>query len=163
VLFRQRRHALDNREFDIYKFRTMRVASAQDWPGRLVQTVRGDARVTRLGRWLRATSLDELPQLFNVLEGSMSLVGPRPHAVDMRTDARLGHEITARYSHRHRVKPGITGWAQVNGARGATETPAQLRRRVALDLHYIAHWSLWLDLRILLMTAGAVLRRTNAF
>jgi exopolysaccharide biosynthesis polyprenyl glycosylphosphotransferase len=162
LLFRQRRHALDNREFDILKFRTMRWApQAGDAP--LEQTRRSDARITRVGRVLRATSLDELPQLFNVVAGTMSLVGPRPHATDMRTEARLGADIIASYAHRHRVKPGITGWAQVNGARGATETAAQLRRRVELDLHYIANWSLLLDLRILLRTAGVVLRRTNAF
>lgn len=162
ILFRQRRHALDNREFDILKFRTMQGTSDAPDQG-LQQTRRGDVRITRVGRLLRATSLDELPQLLNVLAGSMSLVGPRPHAVDMRTEARLGAEITARYAHRHRVKPGITGWAQVNGARGATDTAAQLRRRVELDLHYIAHWSPLLDLRILLRTAGVVLRRTNAY
>ena len=93
----------------------------------------------------------------------MSLVGPRPHATNMRTEDRLGCEITDRYAHRHRVKPGITGWAQVNGARGATDTEAQLSQRVALDLHYIDHWSLWLDLKILALTAAVVLKRTNAF
>jgi len=162
VLFRQRRHAMNNREFDIYKFRTMR------WepPGvdeALHQTTRNDERITPLGRFLRATSLDELPQLFNVLQGHMSLVGPRPHATNMRTEDRLGSEITDCYAHRHRVKPGITGWAQVNGARGATETEAQLRHRVALDLHYIDNWSLLLDLKILALTAAVVLKRTNAF
>jgi lipopolysaccharide/colanic/teichoic acid biosynthesis glycosyltransferase len=107
--------------------------------------------------------MDELPQLFNVLAGDMSLVGPRPHAIQMRTAELLGSEIHEHYLHRHRVKPGITGWAQVNGARGATATPAQMQRRVELDLHYIENWSLWLDLRILVMTIGVVLRRTNAF
>ena len=162
ILFRQRRHAVDNREFHIYKFRTMRSAPASTGAG-LQQTSRNDTRVTRVGRFLREWSLDELPQLFNVLEGSMSLVGPRPHATNMRTESRLGEEITAVYAHRHRVKPGITGWAQVNGARGATDTEAQLRRRVDLDLYYIENWSLLLDLKILLMTAGVVAKRTNAF
>jgi len=162
VIFRQRRHAENNREFDIYKFRTMRWSS--DAPGQeLQQTTRGDARVTRVGRFLRASSLDELPQLFNVLQGDMSLVGPRPHAVNMRTEDRLGHEITDQYAHRHRVKPGITGWSQVNGARGATDTAAQLQRRVTLDLHYIENWSLLLDLKILAMTAREVVKRTNAY
>jgi len=162
VIFRQRRHAENNREFDIYKFRTMRWNS--DAPGQdLLQTTRGDVRVTPVGRFLRAASLDELPQLFNVLKGDMSLVGPRPHAVNMRTEDRLGHEITNQYAHRHRVKPGITGWSQVNGARGATATAAQLQRRVALDLHYIENWSLLLDLKILVMTAREVFKRTNAF
>lgn len=162
VIFRQRRHALDNRVFDIFKFRTMSWNPEAASTG-LQQTSRTDSRITRVGRYLRASSLDELPQLFNVLQGTMSLVGPRPHATDMRTEQRLGEDITDLYAHRHRVKPGITGWAQVNGARGATDTTAQLARRVELDLDYIEHWSLWLDLKILLLTAPAVLKRTNAF
>lgn len=162
VLYRQRRHALNNDEFDIYKFRTMRHAEAAP-DAALVQTERGDPRVTRVGRFLRASSLDELPQLFNVLQGTMSLVGPRPHATQMRTEQQLGSEITASYAHRHRVKPGITGWAQVHGARGATHTRAQLQRRVELDLHYIDHWSLLLDLKILALTVRAVARPTNAY
>jgi len=162
VIFKQRRHTFNNREFDIYKFRTMRwnpAAATQD----LEQTSHHDDRVTRVGRLLRSSSLDELPQLFNVLRGDMSLVGPRPHAVNMRTEDRLGSEITDMYAHRHRVKPGITGWSQVNGARGATSTTAQLRRRVALDLFYIENWSLLLDLKILAMTPREVIKRTNAF
>ena len=162
VLFKQRRHALDNHEFDIYKFRSMRWNPAAANEG-LQQTHRQDARITRLGRFLRSSSLDELPQLFNVLRGDMSLVGPRPHATNMRTEDRLGPDITAYYAHRHRVKPGITGWAQVNGARGATDTTGQLQRRVELDLHYITHWSLLLDLKILVLTARVVLKRTNAY
>jgi len=162
VIFKQRRHTFNNCEFDIYKFRTMRwnpEAAAET----LKQTSRHDDRVTRVGRFLRSSSLDELPQLFNVLKGDMSLVGPRPHAVNMRTEDRLGSEITDIYAHRHRVKPGITGWSQVNGARGATNTTAQLRRRVELDLHYIENWSLLLDLKILLLTPREVLKRTNAY
>jgi lipopolysaccharide/colanic/teichoic acid biosynthesis glycosyltransferase len=162
VVFRQRRHGLNNAEFDIYKFRSMRWAPDSAATA-LVQTTRGDPRITRLGRFLRATSLDELPQLFNVLAGDMSLVGPRPHAVSMRTEDRLGTEITDSYPHRHRVKPGITGWAQVNGARGATDTALQLQRRVDLDIEYIERWSIWLDLKILVMTCRVVLQRTNAF
>jgi len=162
IVFRQRRHAFNNSEFDIYKFRTMRHSEdvSDDW---LEQTARFDRRVTRVGRFLRSTSLDELPQLFNVLKGEMSLVGPRPHAVNMRTEDRLGSEITGKYAHRHRVKPGMTGWSQVNGARGATTTTAQLRHRVALDLMYIDNWSLWLDLKILVLTLREVLKRTNAY
>jgi lipopolysaccharide/colanic/teichoic acid biosynthesis glycosyltransferase len=162
ILFRQRRHGFNNSEFHILKFRTMQcgVVAAD---GGLQQTVRGDPRVTRVGRFLRKWSLDELPQVFNVLGGTMSLVGPRPHAVDMRTEARLGPDITACYAHRHRVKPGITGWSQVNGARGATDTIEQLQRRVRLDLYYIEHWSPWLDLKILALTFRAVLRATNAY
>lgn len=162
VFFKQRRHALDNAEFEILKFRTMRWVAPQS-DRALVQTSRLDARITPLGRILRASSLDELPQLFNVLCGEMSLVGPRPHAINMRTDSSLGVEITRAYPHRHRVKPGMTGWSQVNGARGATETRAQLLRRIELDLQYIDNWSLLLDLKILMLTTREVLKRTNAF
>ena len=161
VIFRQRRHTLNNREFDVYKFRTMHWNPSSS--GCTRQTEPQDARVTRLGRLLRASSLDELPQLFNVLKGDMSLVGPRPHAIDMRTEDRLGPEISAQYPHRHRVRPGITGWSQVNGARGATSTSAQLRHRVELDLQYIDQWSLLLDLKILARTPREVLKGTNAF
>jgi len=162
ILFRQRRHGFNNGEFDIYKFRTMRAAPVPA-DAALQQTARGDPRVTRVGRFLRKWSLDELPQVFNVLDGSMSLVGPRPHAVNMRTEQRLGHEITDTYPHRHRVKPGITGWSQINGARGATDTVAQLERRVQLDLYYVEHWSPLLDLKILTLTFREVLRATNAY
>jgi lipopolysaccharide/colanic/teichoic acid biosynthesis glycosyltransferase len=128
----------------------------------LKQTSLHDKRITPLGRILRKSSLDELPQLFNVLRGEMSLVGPRPHAINMRTEERLGHEIIDAYPHRHRVKPGMTGWAQVNGSRGATETREQLRRRVELDLEYVENWSPLFDLKILVMTFWVVLRGTNA-
>lgn len=162
IIFTQRRHTFNNREFNIYKFRTMRwQPQSADEP--LQQTSRSDTRITRIGKFLRATSLDELPQLFNVLSGEMSLVGPRPHAVNMRTEDRLGSEITDAYAHRHRVKPGMTGWSQVNGARGATNTTAQLRRRIELDLYYIENWSPALDLKILFMTIGEVIKRTNAY
>lgn len=159
VLFRQRRHGLDNREFLIFKFRTMAWREGAVFE----QTQRNDRRVTRLGRFLRATSIDELPQLLNVLRGEMSLVGPRPHAVDMRTAGLTGPEITPRYVERHRVKPGMTGWAQVNGSRGATTDPTDIERRVALDLHYIDHWSPWMDLHILARTPLTILLATNAF
>ncbi len=164
ILFKQRRHAWNNSEFFIYKFRTMRWepdsgASA----GVIQQTLRDDPRITKLGNILRKTSIDELPQLFNVLQGDMSLVGPRPHAVNMRTEEQLGHEIVDTYAHRHRVKPGITGWSQVNGSRGATDTVEQLRRRVELDLHYVENWSLWLDIKILFLTALTVVRGNNAY
>lgn len=162
VLFRQRRHAWNNAEFEVFKFRSMRWSPPGDQQP-LVQTERDDPRITPLGRFLRRSSLDELPQLFNVLRGEMSLVGPRPHAVNMRTEDRLGEEIVATYAHRHRVKPGLTGWAQVNGCRGATQTAAQLRRRIELDLEYIENWSIWFDLRILLMTTWIVVRGTNAY
>ena len=164
ILFKQRRHAANNREFFIYKFRTMRwQPEVQSGAEALIQTARDDNRITRLGSFLRKTSIDELPQLFNVLRGEMSLVGPRPHAVNMRTEERLGHEIVDTYAHRHRVKPGITGWSQVNGSRGATNTVEQLRRRVELDIYYVENWSLYLDLKILAMTFVTVLWGRNAF
>lgn len=150
ILFRQRRHGWNNTEFDVFKFRTMRV-DGHVGDGS-IQTARQDKRVTAVGRLLRKTSLDELPQLLNVLRGEMSLVGPRPHPVAMRTQDRLGDEIIAEYAHRHRVKPGLTGWAQVNGSRGATDTAEQIRKRVEYDLYYIENWSLLLDLKILLLT-----------
>lgn len=162
VIFTQQRHALNNKVFRIFKFRTMRWMPPGD-AADFRQTTRQDARVTRIGRFLRASSLDELPQLFNVLLGQMSLVGPRPHAIGMRTEDALGVDITERYEHRHRVKPGITGWSQVNGARGATDTKAQLKRRIELDLQYIDNWSLRLDFKILAMTARQLLRGTDAY
>lgn len=164
VIFKQRRHASNNREFFIYKFRTMRwEPESGAGAGVIRQTMRDDDRITRLGRFLRKTSIDELPQLFNVLRGEMSLVGPRPHAVNMRTEAQLGHEIVDTYAHRHRVKPGITGWSQVNGSRGATDTAEQLRRRVELDLYYVENWSPYLDLKILVMTFITVVLGRNAY
>ncbi|MDT7950096.1 MAG: exopolysaccharide biosynthesis polyprenyl glycosylphosphotransferase [Acetobacteraceae bacterium] len=163
ILFRQRRHGLNGTEFDIYKFRTM------CWQGYgagngAVQTRRRDRRVTRIGTFLRRSSLDEVPQLLNVLNGTMSLVGPRPHPTAMRTEARLGDEIVPEYPHRHRVKPGITGWAQINGLRGAIETADQLRHRIEHDNFYIENWSPWFDVRILAATPASLLfRRDNAF
>ena len=151
LIFRQRRHGWNNSEFEIFKFRTMRWEPQEPADG-MRQTKRNDLRVTRVGAFLRRTSLDELPQLFNVLRGDMSLVGPRPHPVVMRTEERLCREIVADYAHRHRVKPGITGWAQINGCRGATETAEQVRRRTAFDIEYVEKWSLALDLKILALT-----------
>ncbi len=162
IIFRQRRHGWNNQEFDVFKFRSMRWepnASA----GELRQTARDDDRITKLGRFLRRSSLDELPQLFNVLRGDMSLVGPRPHAVNMKTGDQLGHEIIEVYAHRHRVKPGITGWAQVNGFRGATDTADHLRKRVELDIHYVENWSLLYDVKILFMTFIHVIKGKNAY
>jgi Undecaprenyl-phosphate glucose phosphotransferase len=161
VLFRQKRHGYNNREFEVLKFRSMHVASGDASGG--VQTKRGDSRVSRFGGFLRMSSLDELPQLFNVLRGDMSLVGPRPLPIGMRTQDLYNHEIVEEYSHRHRVRPGITGWAQVNGSRGATETPEQLQKRIEMDLYYIDHWSLLLDVKILMLTAVHLLRPKNAY
>ena len=147
VLFRQQRFGFNNKIFTVYKFRTM-----YDRPGEeesVPQATRNDPRITRVGRLLRRTSLDELPQLFNVLQGTMSLVGPRPHAV-AHNEAFAA--AVREYYARHRVKPGITGWAQVNGFRGETDTREKLERRVEYDLYYIDNWSLQLDLKIILMT-----------
>ena len=132
---------------------------APDAPLRQVQA--NDTRVTKLGAFLRRTSLDELPQLVNVLRGDMSLVGPRPHAVGMKAAERDLQNIVAEYAHRHRVKPGLTGWAQVNGSRGPIETPAEVRRRLRLDLEYVSNASLWLDLQILVRTAPTILGDTK--
>jgi Undecaprenyl-phosphate glucose phosphotransferase len=154
VFFRQRRYGFNNKLIEVWKFRTMR-ADKTDHDAS-VQTTRDDPRVTRVGRLLRKTSLDELPQLFNVLFGSMSIVGPRPHAIATKAEGRLFEEVVERYAARHRVKPGITGWAQVNGWRGETDTVEKIQKRVEYDLYYIDNWSVWLDFAILLRTAFAV-------
>jgi Undecaprenyl-phosphate glucose phosphotransferase len=161
VLFRQRRIGFSNRPFDCLKFRTMYTHMTDALADR--QTTRGDPRITRVGYWLRRLSLDELPQLFNVLSGDMSLVGPRPHAPNTKAANRLFQDVVADYARRHRVKPGITGWAQVNGWRGETTTEEEIEQRVLHDLHYIQHWSLAWDLRILLMTAVRVCGDPKAF
>lgn len=148
VLYRQRRHGFNNRIITVLKFRSMR----HDPGAALKQVSANDARVTRLGRFMRRTSLDELPQLINVLRGEMSLVGPRAHAVGMKAAERELTQIVAEYAHRHRVKPGITGWAQVNGSRGPIETAAAVRRRLRLDLEYVSRATIWFDLQILLRT-----------
>ncbi len=157
ALFRQRRYGLDGREIRVWKFRTMRVCEDGS---QAVQATRHDTRVTFLGRILRRSSLDELPQLFNVIGGSMSLVGPRPHASAHNEQFRTQ---VAGYMLRHKVKPGITGLAQVNGWRGATDMPLKLHKRVECDLRYIREWSLALDLKILLKTVAAVCSRNNAY
>ena len=149
ALYRQRRHGFNNRIITVLKFRTMR----HDPDAPLVQARKNDPRMTRVGALLRSTSLDELPQLFNVLRGEMSLVGPRPHAVGMKTCERELSDVVAEYAHRHQVTPGITGWAQINGSRGPVHSATALRRRLRLDLDYVARASLWLDLEILLRTA----------
>jgi Undecaprenyl-phosphate glucose phosphotransferase len=161
VLFRQRRIGFNNRPFDCLKFRSMHHHMSDALADR--QTTRGDRRITRVGQWLRRYSLDELPQLFNVLRGDMSLVGPRPHAPNTKAASRLFPDIVADYARRHRVKPGITGWAQVNGWRGETQTEEEIEQRVLHDLHYIQNWSLLWDLRILLMTAVRLCGDPKAF
>ncbi len=167
ALFRQRRVGLHGQDFLMLKFRTMHVDPAHARPaGRgsvCRQATRHDPRVTRAGAQLRRRSLDELPQLFNVLRGEMSLVGPRPHVPGTCAGGRPFEQVTARYAARHQVRPGITGLAQVRGWRGETETEEKLRHRVDSDLDYIETWSPWLDLVILVRTIPAVLRATNAY
>jgi putative colanic acid biosynthesis UDP-glucose lipid carrier transferase len=157
VVFRQRRRGLNHRVIEVLKFRTMHVV--EDGSD-MRQATRDDARVTRVGRILRRLSLDELPQLVNVLKGEMSLVGPRPHA--LAHDDRFG-ETVARYANRQQVKPGITGVAQISGFRGETETPEKIERRLGLDLAYVNTWSLWLDLKILALTVVHAISGKNAY
>ncbi len=161
VFFRQKRHGFNHNLFDIYKFRTMRADAAD--PGAENLVTKDDARVTRLGRFLRRSSIDELPQLWNVLKGEMSLVGPRPHALSAKADDQLYDVAVAEYAERHRVKPGITGWAQVNGWRGETDTVEKIQKRVEHDLYYIEHWSLMLDAWILMLTAVKIVGGKNAY
>jgi exopolysaccharide biosynthesis polyprenyl glycosylphosphotransferase len=166
ALFRQKRTGYNNLPFTCFKFRTMYQAAPvrlADGSEALQQTVRGDRRITRVGRFLRSSSLDELPQLLNVLRGEMSLVGPRPHAPNTMAGGRLFSDIVADYARRHRVRPGITGWAQVHGFRGETPDAESLERRVQHDLFYVQNWSLLLDLRILLRTALCILHDPAAF
>jgi putative colanic acid biosynthesis UDP-glucose lipid carrier transferase len=157
VLFKQARHGINGKRFHIYKFRTMRIHACQ---GQLIQATRNDQRVTRFGAFLRRTSIDELPQFINVLRGEMSIVGPRPHAVEHNEHYS---EVVNLYMQRHRVKPGITGWAQIHGLRGETDTLDKMVNRVRLDLEYIQNWSLWLDLRIIAWTALKGWSGKNAF
>lgn len=158
VFFVQQRHGWDGRPINIYKFRSMR--SHQEGNGTLTQARRGDDRITKVGAFLRRTSLDELPQFINVLQGRMSIVGPRPHALE-HNEIYKGN--VDRYMLRHKVKPGITGWAQVNGLRGETETVEKMRARVHYDLHYIENWSLSLDIRIIFLTLFRGFTGQNAY
>jgi polysaccharide biosynthesis protein PslA len=155
ILFRQRRHGFNQEEFLVWKFRTMRHDAADATASR--QVTHDDDRVTRVGRVLRATSLDELPQLLNVLIGQMSLVGPRPHAIGMKTGETESSRLVAEYAHRHRIKPGMTGWAAIQGSRGPLHTAQDVRRRVQLDIDYVERQSLWLDLWIMLVTVPVLL------
>jgi Undecaprenyl-phosphate glucose phosphotransferase len=157
VLFIQTRHGFNSKRFKIFKFRTMSVMEDGVF---VKQAMRDDARVTRLGKWLRKTSIDELPQLFNVLFGNMSIVGPRPHAAshDSYYDDLISH-----YAFRHHMKPGITGWAQINGCRGETPTVEAMKDRVDLDVWYIDNWSIQLDIQIICRTASELIRGRNAY
>jgi putative colanic acid biosynthesis UDP-glucose lipid carrier transferase len=157
ILFKQRRYGLDGREVFVYKFRSMR---AMDDGAVVKQATKGDPRVTRFGAFIRRTSLDELPQFINVLQGRMSIVGPRPHAVAHNEQYR---KLIKGYMIRHKVRPGITGWAQVNGMRGETETVDKMMMRIAYDLEYLRHWSLKLDLKIIWRTIFVVLKKDNAY
>ena len=161
VLFRQKRYGFNNELIEVLKFRSMYVEASDATAARLV--TRGDPRVTRVGRFIRKTSLDELPQLFNVVKGDLSLVGPRPHALHAKAANQLYDEVVEGYFARHKVKPGITGWAQINGWRGETDTPEKIRKRVEHDLYYIENWSVFLDIYILVKTPFALLDTRNAY
>ncbi len=161
VLFRQNRYGFNNEVIEVWKFRSMSHAEADAAGVRL--TERNDPRVTRLGRFMRRSSLDELPQIINVLRGEMSIVGPRPHALRTTAGGRLCEDVVDRYSIRHKVKPGITGWAQVNGFRGTMEDEEHLRQRVEHDLYYVNNWSPWLDVKIIAMTAWIVVHGRNSY
>lgn len=159
VFFRQRRHGFNNETINVWKFRSMRADAADPTASR--QVTRNDERVTRVGRIIRKLSLDELPQIFNVLMGEMSLVGPRPHAIGMKTAGEDSARLVAEYAWRHRMKPGLTGWAQINGSIGAVDTAEAVRRRVSLDVEYIERQSFWFDCYIMVMTLPALIRARN--
>ncbi len=145
----------------MFKFRSMYTDRCDANAAKLV--TKNDPRVTRVGRFIRKTSLDELPQLFNVIIGNLSLVGPRPHALEAKAAGDLYDEVVDGYFARHKVKPGITGWAQINGWRGETDTPEKIQKRVECDIYYIENWSLLLDTYILLKTPFALLKSENAY
>lgn len=157
AIFKQRRYGLNGEEIIVYKFRSMAVC--EDGAS-IVQAQKNDMRITKVGAFLRRTSLDELPQFINVLQGRMSIVGPRPHAV---AHNELYRKLIRGYMLRHKVKPGITGWAQVNGYRGETEVLEKMKARIEYDLYYLRNWSIWLDLWIIMLTVWTVLRKDNAY
>jgi Undecaprenyl-phosphate glucose phosphotransferase len=158
VLFRQKRHGRDGEVIEVWKFRSMRVHQETD--GQVTQAKKHDSRVTPFGAFLRRTSLDELPQFFNVLQGTMSIVGPRPHAIAHNNQFK---DIVQDYMQRHRMKPGITGWAQINGLRGETDTTDKMARRVEYDLSYMQQWSLTLDIKIIALTLSKGFFNKNAY
>ncbi len=161
VIFRQKRYGFNNELIEVFKFRSMYTDMSDATASKLV--TKGDPRVTKVGRIIRKTSLDELPQLFNVLTGQLSLVGPRPHATQAKAAEALYEQVVDGYFARHKVKPGITGWAQINGWRGETDTREKIEQRVKYDLDYIDRWSLGLDLTILAKTPFALLKSENAY
>ncbi|MGI3127578.1 undecaprenyl-phosphate glucose phosphotransferase [Nitratireductor sp. PBL-C9] len=161
VLFRQKRHGFNNEAIEVLKFRSMYVDKCD--PTAKAAVTKNDPRVTRVGRFIRKASIDELPQFFNALFGSLSLVGPRPHAVAAQAHNRLYEEVVDGYFARHKVKPGVTGWAQINGWRGEIDTDEKIRKRTEYDLYYIENWSLWFDLKILLLTPIRLLDTENAY
>ena len=161
ILFRQRREGFNGRHFNLYKFRSM-YENFSD-AGAAKQTGKGDPRVTHVGQFIRATSLDELPQFINVLRGTMSVVGPRPHALQTRAEGRPLDDVVDQYAMRHRVKPGITGWAQVQGLRGEIDTVEKIQKRVQLDIEYIDNWSTWLDVKIIFRTMLIVFYDPTAY
>jgi putative colanic acid biosynthesis UDP-glucose lipid carrier transferase len=158
VLFKQLRHGWDGKPIKVYKFRTMVLHAEEN--GRVTQARKNDDRITPFGAFLRRTSLDELPQFFNVLQGRMSIVGPRPHAIAHNDEYK---DQIDEYMLRHKVKPGITGWAQVNGWRGETDTLEKMQKRIEYDLYYIDHWSLWFDIKIIVLTLFKGFVGNNAY
>lgn len=161
ILFKQKRHGFNNEVIEVYKFRSMYVDQSDPTAKKTV--TKNDPRVTRVGRFIRKTSIDELPQFFNALFGSLSLVGPRPHAIAAQSHNLLYNEVVDGYFARHRVKPGVTGWAQINGWRGEMDTDEKIRMRTEYDLYYIENWSLWFDLKILFLTPIRLLNTENAY
>ncbi|WP_394689891.1 undecaprenyl-phosphate glucose phosphotransferase [Hoeflea sp.] len=161
VLFMQKRHGFNNEVINVFKFRSMYTDQCD--PTARAAVTKGDPRVTRVGRFIRKTSIDELPQFFNVLRGDLSLVGPRPHAVVAAAHDRLFAEVVDGYFARHRVKPGVTGWAQINGWRGEIDNDEKIKQRTACDLYYIENWSLLFDLKILFLTPFRLLNTENAY
>ncbi|MFC5583744.1 undecaprenyl-phosphate glucose phosphotransferase [Nitratireductor kimnyeongensis] len=161
VLFRQKRHGFNNESIEVLKFRSMYVDQCD--PTAKNAVTKNDPRVTRVGRFIRKTSIDELPQFFNALFGSLSLVGPRPHALAAQAHDRLYEEVVDGYFARHKVKPGVTGWAQINGWRGEVDSDEKIRKRTEYDLYYIENWSLWLDLKILFLTPISLFNTENAY
>jgi len=157
VLFKQKRYGMSGKEINIYKFRSM---TTHDNGNKIRQATKGDVRITPFGAFIRKTSLDELPQFFNVLQGKMSVVGPRPHAVSHNEEYR---KLIPKYMQRHLVKPGITGWAQINGWRGETNTLDKMEKRIDFDLHYVNNWSLWLDVKIISITTVKGFINKNAY